>query len=318
MKRETEAGAHDAQDPGEIEILKKGLIARLERHVPACGDFATAIPSLIFIRREGPTEPVSYMQEPSVCLIAQGAKRVFLGDERFEYDANHFLVTALDLPIIAEITKASRARPYLGIKLRLDQRTISQLIADASVDFQRGETSRQAMTVSELTLPLISAFLRLIDLLDEPESIPVLGPLIEREITYRLLTSEQGPLLHHIGTSGSQGYQISRAIGWLMKNFDRPFKVDDLAKICRMSTSSFHHYFRSLTSMSPLQYQKWLRLQEARRIMLAEGLDAANAAFRVGYESASQFSREYRRMFSESPARDVRALRQQPPREQVE
>ena len=174
------------------------------------------------------------------------------------------------------------------------------------------------MTVSELTLPLLSAILRLIDLLDEPADIPVLGPLIEREITYRLLTSDQGPLIYHIGTSGSQGYQISRAIGWIRKNFDRPFKVDELAKNCQMSTSSFHHYFRSLTSMSPLQYQKWLRLQEARRIMLAEGLDAANAAFRVGYESPSQFSREYRRMFSESPARDVKALRLRPSRESAE
>ena len=315
MAREAGPGA---PSHGEMEILKKGLLDRLERHAPACGDFRTAIPSLSFIRRDGPTAPVSYLQEPSVCLIAQGAKRVFLGEQRFEYDANHFLVTALDLPIVAEITKASRAKPYLGVKLRLDQRSISQLIADDSVAFRREDVAQQAMTVSALTLPLISAFLRLIDLLDEAENIPVLGPMIEREITYRLLTSEQGPLLYHIGTSGSQGHGISRAIGWLMKNFDRPFKVDDLAKLCRMSSSSFHHYFRSLTSMSPLQYQKWLRLQEARRIMLAEGLDAANAAFRVGYESPSQFSREYRRMFSESPARDVKALRLQASREGAE
>lgn len=315
MKREA---SPDTQVPGEIEILKKGLLDRLERHAPRCGDFRTEIPSLSIIRREAPTEPVSYMQEPSVCLIAQGAKRVFLGDRHYDYDANHFLVTALDLPILAEITKASRARPYLGVKLRLDQRVISRLIAEDSVPLGREDTARQALTVSELSQPLIGAILRFIDLLDEPASIPVLGPLIEREITYRLLTSEQGPLLYHIGTSGSQGYRISRAIGWLMKNFDRPFRVDDLAKICRMSTSSFHHYFRSLTSMSPLQYQKWLRLQEARRIMLAEGLDAANAAFRVGYESPSQFSREYRRMFSESPARDVKALRLQPARGSAE
>jgi hypothetical protein len=282
----------------EIEVLKRGLLSRLQRLAPGCGDFWTSIPSLALIRREAPTKPASHMQEPSVCLIAQGAKRLFLGERCFEYDANHFLVTALDLPIVAEVTEASGSKPYFGIKLRLDQRVISQLIVEGSVPPHRGSPSPGAMTVSELSLPLLNAFTRLIDLLDEPSSIPVLSPLIEREITYRLLASEQGPLLYQIGTSGSQGYQISRAIGWLIKNFNRPCKVDELAKICQMSSSSFHHYFRSLTSMSPLQYQKWLRLQEARRIMLAEGIDAP----------------EYKRMFSESPSRDVKALRLQPSR----
>lgn len=296
----------------ETTFLKRGFLERLMRRVPECGIFETAIPSLSFVRREAPTPPVTYMQEPSVCLIAQGAKRLFLGQSCIEYDAAHFLITALDLPVVAEITEASRARPYLSVKLRLDQQIISELLAEGAVAIPRGPVSPEAMTVSELSPPLLGAFTRLIDLLDEPESIPVLRPLLEREITYRLLASEQGPHLRQIGISGSQGYQISRAIGWLKSNFDRSFKVDELAKLSLMSTSSFHHYFRKLTSMSPLQYQKWLRLQEARRLMLAEGFDAASAAFRVGYESPSQFSREYSRLFKESPARDIKSLRAMP------
>jgi len=298
-----------AQKANERAIAKQGLLERIARKVPECGIFETAIPALSFVRREAPTEPKSYMQEPSVCLIAQGAKRLLQGKDSFVYDANHYLITALDLPVVAEIIEASREKPYLSLKLQLDRRTISELLVESAVAIPRSPSPGQAMTVSELTLPLLNAFLRLIDLLDEPASIPVLSPLIEREIAYRLLISEQGPQLRQIASSGSQGYQIAKAIDWLKKNYNRPFRVDDLAELSQMSASSFHHHFRVLTSMSPLQYQKWLRLQEARRLMLAERIDAASAAFRVGYESPSQFSREYSRMFNTSPSRDIRSLR---------
>lgn len=306
MKR---VGAAAGQGMDELSIAQEGLLARIERRVPECGKFPTAIPALSLIREERPTEPRNYMQEPSVCLIAQGKKRLLQGKDCFVYDSNHYLITALDLPVVAEVIEASGERPYFSLRLSLDQRTISELMVESALPAPRGASREQAMTVSELSLPLLNAFLRLLDLLDEPESIPVLGPLVEREICYRLLMGEQGPLLRRIASSGSQGYQIARAIDWLKKNFDKPFRVEDLAELSLMSASSFHHHFRLLTSMSPLQYQKWLRLQEARRLMLAERLDAASAAFRVGYESPSQFSREYSRMFAAAPSRDIKSLR---------
>ena len=166
------------------------------------------------------------------------------------------------------------------------------------------------MAVSEVSLPLLNAFQRLIDLLDQPEDIPILAPLIQREILYRLLMGEQGPRLRQMGAAGSQSHQIARAIDWLKANFSQPLRVDDLAAHARMSTSAFHHHFRALTAMSPLQFQKWLRLHEARRLMLTEHLDAATAAFQVGYESPSQFSREYNRLFGAPPLRDITSLRQ--------
>jgi AraC-like DNA-binding protein len=302
-------GAIDGQRADELGIAKQGLLARIAARAPECGIFETAIPSLSFVRREASTDPASYLQEPSVCLIAQGAKRILLGKDSYVYDSNHYLITALDLPVVAAITEASAAKPYMSLKLRLDRREISQLMVESAVPAPRASSPQQAMIVSELSLPLLNAFLRLIDLLDEPEGIPVLAPLVEREISYRLLTGEQGPRLRQIGSSASQGYQIARAIDWIKKNYDKSIRVEELADMSRMSASSFHQHFRALTSMSPLQYQKWIRLQEARRLMLAESLDAATAAFRVGYESPSQFSREYSRMFDAAPSRDIKALR---------
>jgi AraC-type DNA-binding domain-containing proteins len=307
----------EAQRNDELAIAKQGLLARMLKRLPDCGIFETAIDALSFVRRDATTEPASYMHEPSVCLIAQGAKRILLGKESYSYDANHFLITALDVPVVAQVTRASAARPYLSLKLKLDQRTVSQLMADSSVPMPRAASSGEAMVVSELSLPLLNAFIRLIDLLDTPDDIPALAPLIEREICYRLLASEQGPRLRQIAVAGSQGYQVARAIDWLKSNFAKSFSVDELASISRMSASSFHHHFKALTSMSPLQYQKCLRLQEARRLMLAERLDAASAAYRVGYESPSQFSREYSRMFEASPGRDIRALLSESPIERA-
>ncbi|NTU59022.1 MAG: AraC family transcriptional regulator [Chlorobiaceae bacterium] len=268
----------------------------------------TAIPELSLYRRDAPSEPTSYLHGPSICLIAQGSKRVMLGEEAYVYDAHHFLITSVGLPVVAQVIEASAAQPYLGLTLRLDLRVIAQLIMDSNLPLPRPRKSGRGMSVSEGSMPLLNAFQRLIDLLDEPEDIPILAPLVQREIYFRLLVGDQGERLRQIVESGSQSHQIARAIEWLKENFTRPLRVDELAAYASMSTSSFHHHFRALTAMSPLQFQKWLRLQEAKQLMFTEHLDAASAALRVGYESPSQFSREYSRLFGAPPLRDVRHL----------
>ena len=246
----------------------------------------------------------------TICLVAQGAKRVLLGDDTYVYDAHHYLITSLHLPTIVQIIEASPERPYLGLRLTFDLREVSQLMVDSNLPQPRTQQSSRGMATGEVTLPLINAFLRLIDLLAEEKDIPILAPVIQREIVYRLLVGDQGERLRQIATAGSQSQQIARAIGWLKSNFTQPVSIDDLAAQASMSSSTFHHHFRSMTALSPLQFQKQLRLQEARRLMLAERMDAANAAFQVGYESPSQFSREYNRMFGAPPLRDISKLRQ--------
>jgi AraC-like DNA-binding protein len=270
---------------------------------------ATAIPGLSLFRRDEPTQPASYMYEPSICLIAQGVKRVLLGDDTYVYDAHHFLITSVDLPTVVQIIKASPEKPYLGLILNLDQREMSQLMVDSNLPSPRAQPSSRGMAIGEVTLPLLTVFQRLIDLLAEPKDIPILAPIIHREIVYRLLVSDQGERLRQMASTGSQSQQIARAIDWLKSHFTEPLRIEDLATQVNMSTSTFHHHFRALTAMSPLQYQKWLRLNEARRLMLTERLDATTAAFQVGYESPSQFSREYSRSFGAPPLRDMTNLR---------
>jgi AraC-like DNA-binding protein len=250
------------------------------------------------------------MYEPSVCLVVQGAKRVLLGDESYLYDARHYLITSVHLPTVVQVVEASSEKPYLGLKLTLDQREISQLMVDSNLPAPPSQQSTRGMATGEVTLPLLNAFQRLIGLIDDEKDIPILSPIIQREIIYRLLVGEQGARLRQIASAGSQSQQIARAIDWLKSNFAQPFRIDDLAAEARMSSSTFHHHFRSMTALSPLQYQKQLRLQEARRLMLTEHLDAATAAFQVGYESPSQFSREYNRQFGAPPVRDITTLRQ--------
>ena len=243
-------------------------------------------------------------------MVAQGAKRVLLGDDTYVYDAHHYLITSVHLPTVVQVIKASREKPYLGLRLKLDQREILQLMVDSNLPAPRAEQSSRGMATGEVTLPLLNAFLRLIDLLAEHKDIPILAPIIQREIIYRLLVGDQGARLRQIASAGSQSNQIARAIDWLKGNFTGPLRIDDLATQVNMSTSTFHHHFRTLTAMSPLQFQKLLRLNEARRLMLTERLDATTVAFQVGYESPSQFSREYSRLFGAPPLRDITNLRQ--------
>ncbi|MBI3565958.1 MAG: AraC family transcriptional regulator [Elusimicrobia bacterium] len=293
--------------------LKSGLgalAAAIARWTKTEGPTQTAVPGLRLVRYHAPTKPVSAMYDVCVCVAAQGAKRVLLGPDAFVYAPGNFLVSSLQLPTVAQITEASAAKPFLGLVLTLDAREVSQLMVDGSLPPPRPRQSGRGMTCGTLTEPLLAALQRLVDLQAEPRDVPILAPVIRREITYRLLVSEQGARLRQVALAGSQGHQISRAIDQLRQRFAEPLRVEDLAASVHMSPSAFHHHFRKVTAMSPLQYQKWLRLNEARRLMLTESLNAGSAAFKVGYESPSQFSREYRRLFDEPPFRDIARLRQ--------
>jgi AraC-like DNA-binding protein len=306
-------GTKQPYEEEEIMLSRKALAERIREQTAGGNGPRKSIPELGLYKWETPSTPTCYLHEPSVCLLAQGAKSVLLGGEIYSYDANHYLVTSVDLPVVAQITEASKEKPYLGLTFRLDQREIARLMVDGKLPPPRKAQVDRGMVVSEVSLPLLHAFRRLLDLLDKPEDIPVLGPLIQKEILYRLLVDDQGYRLSQIGASGSRGHQVARAIDWLKNNYASPFHVDDLAAQAHMSTSSFHSHFRTMTSMSPLQYQKWLRLHEARRLMFAEHLDAATASFKVGYESPSQFSREYSRLFGAPPLRDIRSLHRASP-----
>ncbi|EOI6604022.1 AraC family transcriptional regulator N-terminal domain-containing protein [Vibrio parahaemolyticus] len=286
------------------------LAKLIERWTGNANQYDTPISGLRFSRWTTPTPPTSYTHNPSICLIAQGRKRVLLGEESFIYDANHFLISSVDLPIIANIIEASEEQPYLGLIMELDLTEISQLIVDSELAFTQSKEAQKGIAVGELSESLLDAFVRLAELLDEGQNIKILAPIIKREIFYRLLMSEQGTRLHQIVTAGSHSHQIAKAIDWLKNNFVKPLSVGDLASYTGMSKSSFYTHFRSMTSMTPLQFQKKLRLSEARRLMLTENLDAMAATFKVGYESPSQFSREYSRLFGAPPSKDIKSLRE--------
>lgn len=270
----------------------------------------TPIKTLTLFRQASASEPIRCIYEPGIAIVAQGAKRVLFGEETHTYAAGHFCISSVNLPTIAEVVDASPARPYLGLWLALNQKMMSELIVEAGLRPPPSKPTTRGLVLGETSLPMLKAFQHLIDLLDDPDSIPVLAPLFQREVIYRVLMSGHGSHLWQMATLGSQSQKISRAIDWLKINFMKPLHVDELATSVQMSTSTFHHHFRAVTAMSPLQYQKWLRLHEARKLMLNEFLDASTAAFRVGYESASQFGREYHRLFGAPPMRDVTTLRQ--------
>lgn len=302
-----------AQEMARLETARAGLAASVARWAgPDQEPYTGPIPALKLFQRTEPSEPMSCMYDPSVTLIVRGRKRVLLGEDIFLYDAGELLITSVDLPAIGEIIEAAPDRPFLSLSMRLDQRVMTELIVEGNLHPPRTEPTGRGMTVGQASLSLLQAFQRLIDLFDTPDAIPVLSPLIQREILYRLMVSEQGTRLWQIASLGSQGQRIARAIAWLKEHATEPLRVDELAASVQMSTSTFHHHFRALTAMSPLQFQKWLRLHDARRLMLTEHLDAATAAFRVGYESPSQFGREYHRLFGAPPLRDIASLRRAP------
>ncbi|KOO03493.1 AraC family transcriptional regulator [Vibrio nereis] len=296
-------------DSHNIAVAASVLAEKIQRWTGDATLFDTEIPGLRLSRWTTPTPPTSYAHNPSICLIAQGKKQVLLGEDSYIYDANHFLISSVDLPITANIMEASEEYPYLGLIMELDLQEISQLIVDSELSFRNNKEAQKGMAVGELPGSLQDAFIRLIALLEEPASIKILAPVIKREIFYRLLMTEQGARLNQIVTAGSHSHQIAKAIDWLKNNFVKPLSVGDLAAYSGMSKSAFYAHFRSMTSMTPLQFQKKLRLSEARRLMLTENLDAMATTFRVGYESPSQFSREYSRLFGAPPSKDIKALK---------
>lgn len=294
-----------------LDAAMNGLVESIARLTENEELRTTAVPGLSLFRRTEPSKPVTGMYEPSVCLIAQGAKRVLLGDDTYVYDANHYLFSGLHLPVIAQVIEASREKPFLGLRLTFNYRDISQLMADSQLPAPRLQKADRGMATGKLTVPLLNAFRRLVDLHDQKQDIPILSPVIQREIFYRLLVGENGAILCQLAVTGTQSQQVARTVLWLKANFSQPLRVDELAEMANMGTSTFHHHFRRMTALSPLQYQKQLRLQEARKLMLIEHIDAASAAFQVGYESPSQFSREYSRLYGAPPVRNITTLRQQ-------
>lgn len=279
------------------------LAAQMARHIPETGMCQTSVPRLSLFRSDQPTDPLPAVYDASLCLIAQGSKRVALGEHNLIYDAAHYLVVSVDLPLVGHVLDASPARPYLCAKVDLDIAALADLVvAQGGVG---APTGLPALGVYPSDTGLIDAACRLVGLLDTPEDIAMLAPLIEREILYRLLAGPHGPMLRHIAAGDSHLRQVSRAIQTIRGSFDRQLRIRDIADAAGMSESSLHAHFKAMTRMTPIEYQKQLRLQEARRLMLAEGASAGSAGFAVGYDSPSQFSREYRRLFGAPPRRDI-------------
>jgi AraC-like DNA-binding protein len=277
----------------------------IARFAESDGPHETAIGGLRFHRYSQPVGPSSSSVGPALSFVVQGAKRVTLGAERYDYDDDHYLLVSFDLPMFWEIRRATTDVPFLCMTLDLDLVGIADLLSRADPLIENEVPAERGLAVGRMTSALGESLVRLVRLLETPRDIAVLAPLMQREVLYRLLIGEQGARLRHLTAPDSQSQHVARAIGWLRTNYTQALKVDELAKVAAMSVSTFHHHFKAITAMSPLQYQKQLRLQEARRLMLADRMDAASAGQRVGYESASQFSREYGRFFGAPPRRDL-------------
>jgi AraC-like DNA-binding protein len=289
------------------------LATLIERFTGRDGTHSTAIAPLRLHRSSVPNEPIYALWVPALCIVAQGGKQVILADELYPYDPACYLLVSVDLPLLGQVIKATPKVPYLGLSLELDPGQIGALIMEAGLKPALSNLNpERGLVVSRLSAPLLDGVGRLLRLLGTPQDIPVLAPLVLREILYRLLVDEQGMRLHQIALANSQTQRITKAINWLKRNYAQTLRIEDIAREARMSPSGLHHHFKAVTAMSPLQYQKQLRLQEARRLMLGEDMDAATAAFRVGYESPSQFSREYSRLFGAPPLRDIVRLRSAP------
>ncbi|MDX3907188.1 MAG: AraC family transcriptional regulator [Pigmentiphaga sp.] len=302
-------------EPDLLTAARRELAWRIARHAPADGAHSCAYPGLSFVRFSGPSESNCGVYRPSLTIAAQGAKRVELGEEVYEYNERHFLLSSYDLPVQARITCASPTEPYLCVALDLDPQRLGELMGDHDLPPAPEPPSMRGLAVGTTTIDLIEPMLRLVRLLDTPEHLPVLGPMAEREILYRVLTGELGRRLRQTVLPAGAASQVAQAIAWIKENYAVPLRIEELAAAVNMSASSLHHHFKAVTAMSPLQYQKHLRLREARMLMLSEWLDAGTAARRVGYESASQFSREYSRLYGSPPLRDVARLRNGEPAE---
>ncbi|MFC5523825.1 AraC family transcriptional regulator [Polaromonas jejuensis] len=313
MLTSTHQARRDDRSANQLQatVMRAELAALIDRFTGTDGAHATLIPRLTLARISNTQHPVHTVYEPAFCVLAQGSKRVLLGDEVYVYDSSHYLVVAQNLPVAGQVVDASPEAPYLSLRLFFDVKDIAAL----ALDLQLGQAfpmraSQRGIFTGELSATLLDPLLRLVRLLDSPEDVPALAPLITREILYRLLKSPDGWRLVQMAMVDSHSQRIAQAINLLSQRFQEPLRVDDLANEVHMSVSSLHHHFKAVTAMSPLQFQKQLRLQEARRIMISEHVDAAAAGHRVGYESQSQFNREYSRFFGSPPVRDVKRLRE--------
>ena len=299
----------DTNESESMENRLRQMALLIRRHAPTSGTHPTAVPSLALMHAAEPSEPLESVYKPSICVVAQGAKTATLADETYRYDPSTYLVTSVELPILGRIVEASPEIPYLSLKLSFDADVILDLAKEMNRQGGQPPEAGRGISVNRPSSALLEALVRLLQLLDSPGDIPILAPLLVREILYRVMQGNQSTLLHHFGVTGSQAHNISEAIRLINRQYDRPLAVDRLAESVNMSTSAFHKHFKRVTAMSPLQYQKTVRLQEARRLILTETVQVSDAAFRVGYESPSQFSREYARMYGQPPTRDVRELR---------
>lgn len=293
-----------------MQANREELVERLARVVREDGTVQT-LQGLHLSRSSLPLAPVHSVVEPSVCVIAQGSKEVLLGESRYRYDPSQYLLTTVELPRVSQVLEASKERPYLSLRLELAPTLVSSVMVEADHTSLRAHTEARAIAVSPLDGNLLDAFVRLVRLQEDPTEAQVLLPLITREIIYRLLMGEQGARLRHLAMEGGYSSCIATAVKRLRQDFDQPLPIESLARELGMSISGLHHHFKAVTAMSPLQFQKRLRLQEARRLMLSEDLDAASAAYRVGYQDASHFNREYKSLFGIPPMRDVQRLREQ-------
>ncbi|AHM66206.1 AraC family transcriptional regulator [Paenibacillus polymyxa] len=289
---------------------QKELTSLIERHSLRNRPRETAIPSLFFYQHSSKTEPVYRVYKPSFCFVVQGLKEILLAQENFKYGPSDYLIASMNLPVIGQIIKASPGSPYLSLKLEFTHNQILEVLNDSKIQVKLKENAKRALFVGRMVPSIQDAVLRLARLLDTPEEIPFLAPLYTKEILYRLLQGPYGAELAQIAVEGSSTYRIREAIDYIVQHWDQSFRIEDLAETASMSISSFHRHFKEVTSMSPIQFQKQLRLQEARRILLAESADAADVAYRIGYESSSQFNREYSRMFGAPPRADIKRLRE--------
>jgi AraC-like DNA-binding protein len=291
-----------------MTIAKAAELANLiAENIPSEGAYFTPIPGLQLFRQSAPTVPDPCVQTPALAVVAQGAKELRLGKETYAYDANQYLLVSLDLPMTVCVTKATRAHPYLGLRFDLD---LTQLPSFEAALPRRKRGNSGGVFLGNMTEDVRDPLIRLLHLLSRPHDAAVIAPLLQREVLYRLLQSEYGPNLLQIAQADSQTNRIARAMAWLKANFALRISVDLLADMANMSPSGFHHHFKQITRMTPVAFQKHLRLHESRRLMLTHSLDAATAAYQVGYASPSQFSREYKRLFGATPAYDVQQVRE--------
>ena len=265
---------------------------------------------LFLARLTQPMESKLALYEPALCFVVQGGKQVLVGEEVLRYDPGNYLLFTVDLPVVFKVEEASKENPYFGLRLDLDSALVTDVMMEVGSEIKKGDASIKAIAVNPVDADLLDAVVRLVRLVDKPNEQEILAPLIKREIVYRLLVGGEGARLGHcMASSGGETHRISRAIGHLREHYNEPLRIEEIARELGMSISGFHHHFKSVTSMSPLQFQKQIRLQEARRLMLGEKLDAASAGHRVGYEDPAYFSRDYKKLFGAPPQRDIANLR---------